>query len=118
MNTSTKFISINWCKKPFYNYKTKINKLFYIIDLRNPDEIIKSNIFVKNARNIPMDDFLYGLNMTNYQFKKTFKFDKYNKDNYIVLFCKSGMRSRRALFFMESYGYQNIYNIKHGIQKF
>lgn len=38
-----------------------------------------------------------------------------NKNTLIIVYCQSGMRSKKAMEILEKKGYQNVYNIKNGL---
>ncbi len=79
----------------------KSNKDLVLIDVRNADEYRKNRI--KRARNIPLDKLE--------EKKKTLP-----RDKDIVLYCKNGGRSVRAIRILELAGYTRLYNMDEGLR--
>lgn len=76
--------------------KNKENLL--ILDVRRPNEFKESRIV--NSINIPVEEI-----------------EKY-KDKPILVYCKVGVRSSVACNFLESEGFNNLYNLRGGILDF
>lgn len=74
------------------------NNNVVIIDVRNIDEYNTGHI--KDAINIPVS-----------------KIDEvsYDKDQYIIVYCASGMRSSNAAQVLVDLGYTNVYNLDGGL---
>lgn len=90
---------IAFLKKLFANkednkMETIINDA-YLVDVRTPQEFAEGN--VEGSVNIPLDTVPNQLS--------TFK----NKNN-IVVFCRSGNRSRQAKLILEQNGFTNVVN--------
>ena len=79
----------------------KKNKL-QLIDVRTNDEFKINRL--KNAINIDFYDsvFLSG-------------FEKFNKEDNILLYCRSGRRSLLGAEILVKNGYKNIYDLKGGV---
>ena len=79
----------------------KKNKL-QLIDVRTNDEFKINRL--KNAINIDFYDsvFLRG-------------FEKFNKEDNILLYCRSGRRSLLGAKILVKNGYKNIYDLKGGV---
>ena len=71
-----------------------------LIDVREPHELAISHI--KGAENIPLGELAGVLS-------------KLDPSQEIVLFCKKGSRSRRALELLVSAGFKNVKNLRGGI---
>lgn len=80
---------------PSVDLKSVINKNTFLVDVREPGEFSMGS--VKGAVNIPLGTIASQLS----KFK--------NKDN-IVVFCRSGNRSRQAQQFLEQSGITNVIN--------
>ena len=80
---------------------SKKNK-FQLIDVRTNDEFNINRL--TNAINIDFYDsvFLRG-------------FEKFNKDDNILLYCRSGRRSLLGAKILVKNGYKNIYDLKGGV---
>lgn len=68
-----------------------------ILDVRTEEEYITGHII--NAINIPVDDIEERINELK------------NKDEIILVYCKSGRRSVIACEILDAYGYTNVYNM-------
>ena len=74
------------------------------VDVRTKGEITESDFDVKNKINIPMDELEQNLN-------------KLPKDKQLVLVCKSGIRSKKALGILQKNGFTNASSMTGGIQE-
>lgn len=72
-----------------------VNNGAVIVDVRTPDEF--STGTVKGAVNIPLD-------------KVSSQLSKFNDNQSIVVFCKSGNRSSQAKSILEQNGFKNVIN--------
>ncbi len=73
-----------------------------LLDVREPHELAISSI--AGAINIPVDQVPYEL-------------EKLDRSRDIILFCKSGTRSRRALLSLRSAGFTRLKNLSGGINR-
>ncbi|MBF0986598.1 MAG: rhodanese-like domain-containing protein [Clostridiales bacterium] len=71
------------------------NKDYVIVDVRTPDEYKEGHI--PNAINIPNET----INETVYNKLK-------DKNQLILIYCRSGSRSRQAAYKMQKLGYTNL----------
>jgi adenylyltransferase/sulfurtransferase len=78
----------------------KSSKPLHLIDVREPHELAISHI--EGAQNIPLGDLASALS-------------KLDSSEEIVLFCKTGSRSRRALELLVSAGFRKVKNLQGGI---
>lgn len=78
--------------------KSKIEEGAILIDVRTEEEYAESHI--ENAINIPLD-IIETIDL--------------NKDDVIVLYCASGMRSVEAAKKLVAIGYTNIYSLDGGL---
>ena len=78
------------------------NKTVYLIDVRSNQEYEEGHL--DGAINISM-----------YTIEKEILNYVKNKNDLIILYCSSGGRSREAKKTLENLGYQNVYNLKGGI---
>ena len=82
----------------------KLNKECLLLDVRSPQEFLEGHL--KGAINIP----LYELSeKSNYKLK--------NKEEIIIVYCKSGIRSKKAIRILYRNGYKNLYNLKGGLDQ-
>lgn len=73
-----------------------------LLDVREPHELAISSI--TGAINIPVDQVPYEL-------------EKLDRSRDIILFCKSGTRSRRALYSLRTAGFTRLKNLAGGINR-
>lgn len=73
-----------------------------LIDVRSPQEYAESHL--DKAINIP----LYELEV---EAKKTLT----DKGRTLIVYCQSGNRSKHAMEILERIGYQNVYELKDGL---
>ena len=101
------FFSIYSYSQPYsinYNEYLELSKKnkFQLIDVRTYDEYNTNRL--KNAINIDFYDSLF--------LKRFKKFD--NEDN-ILLYCRSGRRSLLGAEILVKNGYKNVYDLKGGV---
>ena len=73
---------------------------FQLIDVREPYEFEDANI---NGHLIPLGE------IPN-------RYNEINKDNQVIVQCRSGARSANAIHFLEqNFGFTNLYNLEGGI---
>ena len=73
-----------------------------LVDVRTPEEYQAG--FIKDAVNI---DFFDEANFTT-------KFEKFDKDKPIYVYCRSGNRSQKAAAKLVAMGFKEIYDLKGG----
>ena len=74
---------------------------FFLLDVREGFEYMVSNL---DGENIPLGDLPSRVDeIKNY------------KDSEVVVMCRSGGRSGKALEFLEKEGFSNVHNLKGGI---
>lgn len=74
---------------------------FFLIDVREGFEYMVSNL---DGVHIPLGDLPNRVDEI-----------KNNKDSEVIVMCRSGGRSSKAVSFLEREGFSNIYNLKGGI---
>jgi len=75
-----------------------------LVDVREIDEVAEVAFDVPNIINIPLSEF-------------EARFNEIPKDKQVVIVCKSGARSLRAAGFLINHGYENVVNMKMGLQR-
>lgn len=104
MNKSiNKLRSDNSFKNNIINYNQYIRLLkehsnSILIDVRNPQEYYNNHL--PSAINVPL-----------YDLKKTTNVLLKDKKQYIFVYCKTGMRSSKAVNLLLNLGYTNVYNL-------
>lgn len=86
--------------------KSKIdnNEDIFVLDVREPFEQYQSKLDYENSKLIPMGELGSRMNEI-----------KSHKDSEIVCLCRSGGRSARACQMLEREGFENVKNLKGGI---
>ena len=101
------FFSISSNSQPYsinfneYLELSKKNK-FQLIDVRTSDEFNLNRL--TNAINIDLNDSVF-----------LRRFEKFNKEDNILLYCRSGRRSLLGAEILAKNGYKNIYDLKGGV---
>ena len=81
--------------------KKELGEEFFLIDVREGFEYMVSNL---DGEHIPLGDLQTRLDEI-----------KAHKDAEVVVMCRTGGRSGKAVQFLEKEGFSNIYNLKGGI---
>ncbi len=89
------FLRILFGGDPKDNLKSIIDKGAFLVDVRTPGEFAAGH--VKGSVNIPLDNLLRQI--TQFQ----------NKES-VIVFCRSGNRSRAAKSILENNGIKNVIN--------
>ena len=85
------------------NYEDIKNKNYIIIDVRNKREFSEGHI--NGAVNIELS-----------RIKKQIDKLKLDKEQEILVYCQSGIRSKKAVLILEQLGYTHVYNLKGGLE--
>lgn len=80
------------------------NKKVFLIDVRNNQEYEEGHL---NG----------AINISLYNIEKQIENIVKDKTDLIILYCSSGNRSKEAKKILENLGYQEVYNLKGGIDK-
>ena len=101
------FFSIYSYSQPYsinFNEYVELSKKneFQLIDVRTNDEFNINRL--SNAINIDFYDSFF-----------LRRFEKFNKEEYILLYCRSGRRSLLGAEILAKNGYKNIYDLKGGV---
>ena len=103
--------------------KIKLYRNSQNIDINEVKEIIKdqSNAVLLDVRS-PLEfkeGHLYGaINIPLYELELKCKCNKcnaFNKESIIIVYCQSGIRSKKAISILKENGYCNLYNLKGGL---
>ncbi|MBW0541860.1 hypothetical protein O181_081575 [Austropuccinia psidii MF-1] len=81
-----------------------------LIDVREEPEVIQGNI--PSSVNLPLSNFEKLLELHPDDFTKTTGFFKPNLNQKLILYCRSGVRSSKALEIAKLKGYKNVRNFK------
>lgn len=84
--------------------KNRDNPEYEALDVRTPEEYNQGHIENTGFLNIQSKDFEDEL-------------EKLDKNKHYFVYCKSGVRSKKAANLMEKHGFKNIYNIIGGFEK-
>ena len=55
------------------------------------------------------------INICLYNLERSIEKEIKNKQAIIILYCASGIRSKKGKEILENMGYKNVYSLKHGI---
>jgi rhodanese-related sulfurtransferase len=66
----------------------------YLIDVREPDEVVLGSI--PSSVNLPLSEIKTALAMPEDAFKAKYGFDKPQREQEIIFYCRSGKRSASA----------------------
>src|SRR3989344_4946141 len=76
---------------------------YVLIDIREPHELEFG--MIPTAKNLPLSELPYALNLSDDEFKARYKFKKPKTKDDLILYCRTGGRSDRAALFMRGKGY-------------
>ncbi|KAH9487150.1 Putative thiosulfate sulfurtransferase, mitochondrial [Psilocybe cubensis] len=82
----------------------------YIIDVREPDEVIQG--MIPSAVNLPLSVLPEALHMDREAFFNKFRFEKPRPTQEVTFYCRSGKRSSTASDIAKRNGFTNILNYK------
>ncbi len=93
------FIPKNNETKQSYSLETlsTIKEEYILIDVRTEEEYIEG--YVEGSINIPLDNINEVLDVVD------------NKNQLILLYCRSGTRSNEAMLELKKMGYENVYDL-------
>lgn len=83
---------------------------YVLIDVRNPDELIGDMPLIPTAKNVPMNDISSAVGLEANQFNEKYGFDKPNKDDRVIVYCRSGRRSDAVQKELIRLGYSDVTN--------
>ena len=83
------------------NYQDIKKDEYLLIDVRSKKEYLEGHL--NGAINIPLSNIKENIN-------------EIEKDKKILLYCQSGLRSKKAFKILEDLGYKNVYNLKGGLE--
>jgi len=75
-----------------------------MVDVRNKSEVDEVTFDVENYINIPLNEL-------------EDRIGEIPRDKEIVMVCRSGERSLKTTYFLMNAGYENVYNMRDGIEK-
>lgn len=82
------------------------NEEVFVLDVREPFEQYQSKLDYENSTLIPLGDLSSRLNEI-----------ESNKEREVVCLCRSGGRSAKACEMLEKEGFENVKNLKGGINQ-
>ncbi|KAF8735747.1 hypothetical protein AX14_001535 [Amanita brunnescens Koide BX004] len=82
----------------------------YLIDVREPDEVVQG--MIPSAINIPLSVLGASLHLGRDDFKDKHGFDKPRRNQEVIFYCRSGVRSSTASDVAKRNGYKKILNYK------
>lgn len=87
------------------DFKEKVEKSdpYTLLDVRDTHELYISNLDIESIH-IPLDDL-------------SSRIDELDKSTPIVVMCRSGNRSSKACELLQNNGYEDVFNLKGGINE-
>ncbi|KAH8100553.1 Rhodanese-like protein [Cristinia sonorae] len=82
----------------------------FLIDVREPDEVLQGSI--PSSVNLPLSVLAGSLHLKPEEFHEKFGFPLPKKNQEIIFYCRSGVRSTSACDVAKRNGYTNILNYK------
>ncbi|KAI0085634.1 endoplasmic reticulum protein [Irpex rosettiformis] len=82
----------------------------YLVDVREPDEVLQGSI--PSSVNLPLSVLANSLTLKPETFKSKFGWEKPQKDQEIVFYCRSGKRAASACDIAYRNGFSNVLNYK------
>ena len=110
-------------KNIFYSIKNRLSRKLDDNDI-NLDELKKMQksgaeiIDVRSEMEYKEGHIEGAINIPEYEFKNSFKRLNVSKDKIIVVYCSSGIRSKRVFLKLKKMGYNNIYNLYGGLEEY
>lgn len=107
--------------KIFYNVIKKHRSINYIdIDYKDVKEILKEDrkallIDVRSEQEFEEGHLEGSINIPIYELKENYK--KISEASAIIVYCQSGIRSRKAIKILKEKGFKNIYELKGGLDE-
>jgi len=103
MDNQTPIIKLNELKGLIESKKDYI-----LVDVRNKDEL--QNGMIPTANNVPLPEIEHALDLSQDEFEKEFKFPKFEKDDNLIFYCRTGARSEMATKIAISKGFTKSKN--------
>jgi len=90
--------------------KNKATKKFHLIDVRELEETALGTI--EQATVLPLSKLEAALGLSHEEFKKEYGWDKPNKDDDVIFYCRSGVRAGKACDLASVAGFSKLSNYK------
>ena len=90
----------------------KKEKECYLIDVRSKQEYEEEHLNDITNKRIKQHN---AINICLYNLERSIEKEIKNKQAIIILYCASGIRSKKGKEILENMGYKNVYSLKHGI---
>jgi len=82
---------------------------YILIDVRNPDEHERG--LIPTAQRLPLPELESALrNLSDKEWRARYSFAKPRKNDLLILYCRSGVRSQSALETFRFFGYSRVCN--------
>ncbi|KAG0238049.1 hypothetical protein BGW42_007603 [Actinomortierella wolfii] len=86
----------------------KAEKNYVLIDVREPGEVAQG--VIPTSHHIPVGNLQEALTLEPKEFEARFGFKKFDKDDEVIFYCRSGRRSGIAFETAKSLGYNGVRN--------
>ncbi|KAG0002347.1 hypothetical protein BGZ80_002510 [Entomortierella chlamydospora] len=84
------------------------DKNVVLIDVRDAGEVAQGAI--PTSRHVPLANIQEALSLPEKEFEQRFGFKKFNKDDEVIFYCRSGRRSGMAFDYAKQLGYTGVRN--------
>ena len=68
-------------------------------------------------KNTGKDTWIGAINIPLYELEKCYNYKLKDKNIVIVIYCQSGIRSKKAVSILRKHGFKNLYNLKGGLNE-
>ncbi|KAG0256049.1 hypothetical protein BG011_004770 [Mortierella polycephala] len=86
----------------------KKDKDVILIDVREANEVAQG--VIPTSRHVPLGNIQEALSLPDKEFEARFGFKKFNKDDEVIFYCRSGKRSGMAFDMAKQLGYNGARN--------
>lgn len=84
---------------------------YTLVDVRSADETKGEMPLLPTAHNIPLPEFMEAMELDEEQFEDCYSFKKPARDDRIVVYCRSGVRSAQAAIILKALGYEKYVHV-------
>lgn len=110
-------------KNIFYSIKNRLSRNLDDNDI-NLEELKKMQklgaeiIDVRSEMEYKEEHIQGAINVPEYEFNASFKKLNIDKNQNIVVYCSSGIRSKKVFIKLKKMGYNNVYNLYGGLEEY
>ena len=109
MHIKNIFRSLKYCRNN--ERDININELMYVIST-NPNSIL---LDVRSPQEYKEGHLNGAINIPLYELKMCCDCNLKEKDKIVIVYCQSGIRSKKAIKILDKNGFKNLYHLKNGL---